>query len=250
MNVGSSSDNFDKAIPIFSCASLSFGSIATSITGSGNSIVSSIIGFSISDNVSPVVTSLNPIAAAISPANTSFNSVLLLACIWSILPTLSFLFFVAFNTYEPDSNVPEYTLKKHNLPTYGSVAILNASAENGASSDVSLSISFPSSSTPLIWSISNGDGKYSTILSNNNCNPLFLYADPQHTSVALLLNVAFLKPFLISVSVNSSPSKYFIIISSSCSAAVSTIFALYSLAFSTNSAGISFSSIILPSSSL
>ena len=68
LNVGSSSASFAKAIPIFSPLALSFGSIAISITGSGNSIDSSIIGWSGSHNVSPVDTSFNPTAAAISPA--------------------------------------------------------------------------------------------------------------------------------------------------------------------------------------
>ncbi len=37
--------------------------------------------------------------------------------------------------YEPDSKTPEYTRKKVSFPTYGSVAILKASALNGSSSD-------------------------------------------------------------------------------------------------------------------
>ena len=158
LNVGSSSASFANAIPIFSCATLSFGSIAISITGSGNSIDSNITGWSISHKVSPVVTSFSPTAAAISPAYTLSISSLWLECICSILPILSFLSLFEFNTVEPDSNVPEYTLKKHNFPTNGSVAILNAKAANGSESDVFLSTSFPSSSTPLICGISNGDG--------------------------------------------------------------------------------------------
>ena len=37
------------------------------------------------------------------------------------------------------SSVPEYTLKYASFPTYGSVTILNANAENGSSSDECLS---------------------------------------------------------------------------------------------------------------
>ena len=107
MNVGSSSASFDNAIPIFSWAALSFGSIAISITGSGNSIDSRMIGCAGSHKVFPVVTSFNPTAAAISPAYTFSISSLWLACIWRILPILSFLSLFAFNTVEPDSNVPE-----------------------------------------------------------------------------------------------------------------------------------------------
>ena len=158
LKVGSSSANFAKAIPIFSWAALSFGSIAISITGSGNSIDSSITGLFSSHKVSPVVTFFKPTAAAISPAYTFSISSLWFACICRILPILSFLSLLEFNTEEPDSNVPEYTLKKHNLPTNGSVAILKAKAANGSLSSVFLSTSFPSKSTPFICGISVGAG--------------------------------------------------------------------------------------------
>ena len=68
LKVGSSSANFWRAVPIFSWAALDFGSIATSITGSGNSIDSSMIALFGSHKVSPVVVSFKPTAAAISPA--------------------------------------------------------------------------------------------------------------------------------------------------------------------------------------
>jgi len=158
LNVGSSSANFAKAIPIFSWAALSFGSIAISITGSGNSIDSRIIGCSGSHKVFPVVTSFNPTAAAISPAYTFSISSLWFECICRILPILSFLSLLEFKTVDPVSNVPEYTLKKHNFPTNGSVAILNAKAANGSESDVLASVSTPSNVVPLICGISNGDG--------------------------------------------------------------------------------------------
>ena len=48
--------------------------------------------------VSPVVVTLSPTAAAISPEYTISISSLLLACIWSILPTLSFFPFVELYT--------------------------------------------------------------------------------------------------------------------------------------------------------
>ena len=57
------------------------GSIASSITGSGNSMDSRITGCCSSQMVSPVVENLNPIAAAISPEYTLSSSALLLACI-------------------------------------------------------------------------------------------------------------------------------------------------------------------------
>ena len=174
LKVGSSSASFDKAIPIFSLFALSFGSIAISITGSGNSIDSRMIGCAGSHNVSPVPTSFNPTAAAISPAYTLSISSLWFECINRILPILSFLSLFAFKIVEPASNVPEYTLKKQIFPTNGSVAILNAKAANGSLSDVFLSASLPSMSTPLISAISSGDGINSTTAFNSSCTPLFL----------------------------------------------------------------------------
>ena len=97
-NVGSSSANFAKASPILPWSFFVFGSIASSITGSGNSIDSRITGCCSSQIVSPVVVVLKPTAAAISPAYTLSISVRLFACIWTIRPTRSFFPFVAFNT--------------------------------------------------------------------------------------------------------------------------------------------------------
>ena len=55
--------------------------MATSITGAGNVIDSSTIGFAGSHSVSPVVVSFRPITATISPAPTDAISSRLLACI-------------------------------------------------------------------------------------------------------------------------------------------------------------------------
>jgi hypothetical protein len=63
-----------SAIPIFSWSALVFGSTATWITGSGNSMRSSVMTFVGSHSVSPVVASLRPTAAAMSPARTSLIS--------------------------------------------------------------------------------------------------------------------------------------------------------------------------------
>ena len=46
-----------------------------------------------------------------------------------------------------------------NLPTNGSVAILNAKADIGASSEAGLVSSSPSKFVPVTGGISNGDGK-------------------------------------------------------------------------------------------
>ena len=55
-------------MPIFSWSTLVFGSTATLMTGSGNSMFSSFTGWSGAHSVSPVTTCLMPTAAAMSPA--------------------------------------------------------------------------------------------------------------------------------------------------------------------------------------
>ena len=66
--VGSSSARRWSAIPSLSWSALVFGSIATSMTGSGNVIDSRTIGWSGSVSESPVKVFLRPTAAAMSPA--------------------------------------------------------------------------------------------------------------------------------------------------------------------------------------
>ena len=97
-NVGSSSDSAPSALPSLSWSILVFGSMATEITGSGNSIRSSTIGCAGSQSVSPVVVFLRPTAATMSPANTPSLSSRWLACIWRMRPTRSFLSLVALST--------------------------------------------------------------------------------------------------------------------------------------------------------
>jgi hypothetical protein len=105
--LGSSCANLAKACPIFSWSTFVLGSTATSITGSGKSIFSKIIGLLGSQSVSPVVTSFKPTNATISPALASLISSLLLACIKSILPILSFFPPVEFKTLSLVETVPE-----------------------------------------------------------------------------------------------------------------------------------------------
>jgi hypothetical protein len=61
--VGSSSASFWIAVPSFSWSALVFGSMATSMTGSGNVIDSRTTGAFGSARVSPVVVSFRPITA-------------------------------------------------------------------------------------------------------------------------------------------------------------------------------------------
>ena len=98
VNVGSSSASLDKALANFSSSAFDFGSIATEITGSGNSIDSKITGFASSQSVSPVPVFFKPTTAAISPALTSLISSLLFECILTIREILSLLFLPGLNT--------------------------------------------------------------------------------------------------------------------------------------------------------
>ena len=92
-NDGSSCARRLSAMPIFSWSAFVFGSTATWITGSGKIIFSSVITFVGSQSVSPVVASLRPTAAAMSPARTSLMSSRWFACICRMRPMRSFLRF-------------------------------------------------------------------------------------------------------------------------------------------------------------
>ena len=96
-----------SASAIFSWSALVLGSTACEITGSGNSMRSRMIGAETSQSVSPVVTSLRPTAAAMSPASASVISLRSLACICSRRPMRSFLFFTELSTVSPDFRMPE-----------------------------------------------------------------------------------------------------------------------------------------------
>ena len=99
--VGSSSDRRPSAVDIFSSSTFDLGSMATSTTGSGNVIASRMIGWSSEQSVSPVVTRLKPMPAAMSPASTSVISSRLLACICTRRPMRSLLPVVALSTVSP-----------------------------------------------------------------------------------------------------------------------------------------------------
>ena len=94
--------------PSFSWSALVFGSIASEMTGSGNTIRSRTMGFFSSHSVSPVVVDFRPTAAAMSPAFTSLISSRLFACIFSRRPMRSVLPpLVELITEEPEVSVPE-----------------------------------------------------------------------------------------------------------------------------------------------
>ena len=142
--VGSSSASRASAVPSFSWSALVFGSIDTAITGSGNSIVSSLIGASGAHSVSPVEVCFRPTPATMSPAKMSSRSSRWLACISRMRPTRSWRPVLAFRTFVPVPSLPEYTRKYVSFPTYGSAITLKASAAKGASSSAGRSASRPS----------------------------------------------------------------------------------------------------------
>ena len=72
-NDGSSIASFCSDAPSLSWSALVLGSIAMSMTGSGNSIRSRMIGCFSSQSVSPVVALLRPTTAQMSPARHSLD---------------------------------------------------------------------------------------------------------------------------------------------------------------------------------
>ena len=116
---------------------------------------------------------------------------------------------------------------------------MKANAEKGSSSLACLSISFPFSSSPLIDGTSVGAGKKSITASNIGWTPLSLYAEPHNTGNNSTAKVPLRIAALISPSVSSSPSRYFIIKSSSNETAASIIFSRYSSACAFIFSGIS-----------
>ena len=88
-NVGSSSESELSALPSLSWSFLVLGSIATEITGVGNSMRSSTIGCARSHSVSPVVVCLNPRPATMSPAYATSMSSRWSACIRRMRPIRS-----------------------------------------------------------------------------------------------------------------------------------------------------------------
>src|SRR5204862_420392 len=74
-NDGSSCARRPSAMPIFSWSTFVFGSTACEMTGSGNTMRSSVIDFFTSLMVSPVITSFRPTTAAMSQAQALLDLV-------------------------------------------------------------------------------------------------------------------------------------------------------------------------------
>ncbi len=104
--VGSSSASRASPFPSLSWSAFDFGSTATEMTGSGKLIDSSTIGADSAASVSPVVVSLRPTPAAISPAPISSRSSRLFACICRIRPMRSVLPVLVLRTRSPAFSLP------------------------------------------------------------------------------------------------------------------------------------------------
>mmetsp|Transcript_11034 Transcript_11034/g.29224 ORF Transcript_11034/g.29224 Transcript_11034/m.29224 type:complete len:234 (-) Transcript_11034:231-932(-) len=104
---GSSAASLISALVILSWSALVLGSTATLITGSGKSIFSRMTGELGSHSVSPVVVSLQPAIAMMSPATATSMSVRSFAFISSMRPMRSRLPLTELRTDVPFSRTPE-----------------------------------------------------------------------------------------------------------------------------------------------
>mmetsp|Transcript_35983 Transcript_35983/g.94661 ORF Transcript_35983/g.94661 Transcript_35983/m.94661 type:complete len:235 (+) Transcript_35983:894-1598(+) len=104
---GSSAASLMSAFVILSWSAFVLGSTDTLMTGSGKSIFSRMTGALGSHSVSPVVVSLQPTSATMSPARATSMSVRSLAFISSMRPMRSRLPLTELRTEVPFSRTPE-----------------------------------------------------------------------------------------------------------------------------------------------
>ncbi len=104
---GSSWTILFRATPSFSVPALSFGASAIEMTGSGNTIGSSVAGFFASASVWPVCVFFMPSSATMSPACAESSSSRELACISTMRPIRSVLPVKVFSTLSPFLIRPE-----------------------------------------------------------------------------------------------------------------------------------------------
>ena len=121
---------------------------------------------------------------------------------------------------------------------------MNTNAENGFFSSRLINTSLLFSKSIAFCGIESfGDGKHSTISSNNVFIPMTLLADPHITGAISPDEHPFINPSYISKSLNSPSLKYFSKSSSFVSATASIIICLHSSTLSISSIGISPNSI-------
>ena len=126
---GSSCARRPRATPIFSWSALVLGSTACEITGSGNSIFSSVM--MASDRTASRRSSRpsGPRRRRCRPPDL-LDLLALVGVHLQMRPMRSFLPRIGLWTESPDLSTPEYTRTNVSWPTYGSVMSLNASAAN------------------------------------------------------------------------------------------------------------------------
>ena len=160
-------------------------------------------------------------------------------------PSFSVLSFVELKTSVSFVIFPETTLNRVNFPTNGSTIVLKTTAENGSLTSTFLMISW-SSLVPLKVPTSAGDGIYFWIISRRKSVPIVFSAEPTTSGARSPAAIDAFIPFSTSSGVNSSPSKYFSISSSSDSAIFSIRLSLISSIADCISAGTGISFLVLP----
>ncbi len=178
-NVGSSSNNFESPLDILSSSPFVLGITALEYTGNGNFILLNTIGLFEAHMVSPVLVNCNFETAPISPAFISVVGYCFFPFIKYRDPSFSSFSLDELNTTVSDFADPVITLNIDSLPMNGSTIVLNTNAENGSFSLIFIFINALFLISLAIYKlVSIGDGKHSTISSNNVSVPILAIAEP------------------------------------------------------------------------
>ena len=209
--------------------------MATGYCGVGSASGSTAIS-PVSESVSPERVSLSFGTTMMSPAFALFTSVASLPIMTYRCPRRSFLPVRALMSSMPGSNTPASTLKKLRRPTNGSDTVLNTNAAGRLDSSMRME------SPPAIWKRPwlAGCGKYVQMSSMTPCTPCLMMVDPTNTGMNSSCAMALSRSDSNSSCVScSSPSRYFIMSSSSASATRSQSLSRAFCATSAYSAGMS-----------
>ena len=185
--------------------------------------MSSLTIFEEEQRVSPVEKPESLVTAPISPAVSSPTSVCLAPNSFTILPILSSLPVLALNAGVEELNLPLTTLKYESLPINGSATVLKQIAASGPFSSAVSSTGSPSES--IAYSLL-GPGQTSAIKSRSISHAIPVMPESANTGIIEPSATPSFKPLIFSSVLNSSPSKYFSISSSSVEATASAKTAL------------------------
>ena len=156
----------------------------------------------LAQSVSPVCTEASLATATMSPASAASASSCLLPLRVISFPIFSDLLSLSLTSSMPPVSFPPITFMTEIFPTNGSAIVLNTNAEGAAPASTGSAASSGERPMPTMKSRMASAGCPST-------NGVL------HTGTMLPSRIPPLRPCLISASVNSSPSKYFSISSSS-----------------------------------